>query len=92
MDNAKKNIGNIKKEINNNNIINQKDNYIDYNYYDYENLENNDDNNLFISSDEDEDIENKLCLKKKKVKYIGRKAKIIKSIKDNQDNKNKLKK
>ena len=92
MDNAKKNIGNIKKEINNNNIINQKDNYIDYNYYDYENLENNDDNNLFISSDEDEDIENKLCLKKKKVKYIGRKAKIIKSIKDNQDNKNKVKK
>lgn len=97
IDTAKKNIGNVKKEINNN-IIQQKEKYIDYNYYDNnsenddndENIEN--DNILLISSDEDEDIENKICLKKKKIKYVGKKAKIIKSIKDNQDNKNKVKK
>ena len=97
IDTAKKNIGNVKKEINNN-IIQQKEKYIDYNYYDNdienddndENIENN--NILLISSDEDEDIENKICLKKKKIKYVGKKAKIIKSIKDNQDNKNKVKK
>ena len=101
IDNAKKNIGNVKKEISNNVINLKKEKYIDYNYYDNDkdeddniNSENtvNISNELIISSDEDEDIENKISLKKKKIKYVGKKAKIIKSIKDNQDNKNKLKK
>ena len=42
-------------------------------------------NYLIFSSDEDEDLENKLSLKKKKVKYTGKKAKMIKSIKDSND-------
>jgi len=40
-------------------------------------------------------LENKLSLKKKKIKYSGKKAKMIKSIKDsgnNNNNKNKNKK
>jgi hypothetical protein len=98
IDNAKKNIGNVKKEISNNVINLKKEKYIDYNYYDNDSENDNNDENidndniLLISSDEDEDIENKISLKKKKIKYVGKKAKIIKSIKDNQDNKNKLKK
>ena len=43
---------------------------------------NNYSNYLHFSSDEDEDIENKISLKKKKIKHSGKKAKIIKSIKD----------
>lgn len=101
IDNAKKNIGNVKKEISNNVINLKKEKYIDYNYYDNDENDSNNinsenilniTNELMISSDEDEDIENKISLKKKKIKYVGKKAKIIKSIKDNQDNKNKLKK
>jgi hypothetical protein len=47
-------------------------------------------NYLIFSSDEEEDIENKLSLKKKKIKYTGKKAKMIKSIRDSNDiNKNK---
>ena len=42
-------------------------------------------NYLIFSSDEDEDLENKLLLKKKKIKYTGKKAKMIKSIKDGGD-------
>jgi len=42
-------------------------------------------NYLIFSSDEDEDLENKLSLKKKKIKYTGKKAKMIKSIKDGGD-------
>jgi len=42
-------------------------------------------NYLIFSSDEDEDLENKLSLKKKKIKYTGKKAKMIKSIKDSSD-------
>lgn len=41
---------------------------------------------LIFSSDEDIDLENKLSLKKKKIKYTGKKAKIMKSIKDNNEN------
>ena len=42
-----------------------------------------------FSSDEDNDLENKLSLKKKKNKYTGKNAKLMKSIKDNGDkNKN----
>jgi hypothetical protein len=47
---------------------------------DYE--EENDHNYLVFSSDEEDDLENKLSLKKKKVKYTGKKAKMIKSIRD----------
>lgn len=61
-----------------------------------ENISNNvydtSDNNskyLSFSSEEDEDVENKISLKKKKIKYSGTKAKMIKSIKDNDYNKNK---
>lgn len=48
--------------------------------------ESNDyDNYLVFSSDEDDDLENKLSLKKKKNKYSGKKAKMIKSIKSTGD-------
>ena len=40
---------------------------------------------LCFSSDEDNDLENKLSLKKKKNKYTGKNAKLMKSIKDNGD-------
>ena len=40
---------------------------------------------LIFSSDEDEDLENKISLKKKKTKYSGKKAKMIKSIRDSSD-------
>jgi hypothetical protein len=43
---------------------------------------NNYSNYLHFSSDEDEDLENKISLKKKKIKHSGKKAKMIKSIKD----------
>jgi len=92
INNAKKNISIIKKEVNNL-IITDKDKYVNYNYYDSDNddtIKNN--NELLFSSDEDEDIESKLSLKKKKNKYVGKKAKIIKSIKNDQDNKLKIKK
>jgi hypothetical protein len=63
------------------------------NEYDEKTLKSS--NYLVFSSDEDEDLENKLSLKKKKIKYTGKKAKMIKSIKDSNDvnkNKNKNKK
>jgi hypothetical protein len=47
---------------------------------------------LVLSSDEDEDLENKISLKKKKVKYTGKKAKMIKSYKDNNQSTNNGKK
>ena len=47
---------------------------------------------LVLSSDEDEDLENKISLKKKKVKYTGKKAKMIKSYKDNNQTTNNSKK
>jgi len=54
---------------------------------DYEKI--NYDKYLCFSSDEDNDLENKLSLKKKKNKYTGKNAKLMKSIKDNGDkNKN----
>ncbi len=43
---------------------------------------------LDFSSEEDEDLENKMSLKKKKVKYTGTKAKIIKSYKETKDSMN----
>ena len=44
---------------------------------------------LEFSSEEEEDLDNKLSLKKKKNKYTGNKAKIIKSIKSNNSLENK---
>jgi hypothetical protein len=71
----------INKQINNKEL---SDNDEEYN-------ENKNDNYLLFSSDEDDDLENKILLKKKKNKYSGKKAKIIKSIKDNNDiNKQKI--
>jgi hypothetical protein len=47
---------------------------------------------LDLSSDEDQDLENKLSLKKKKIKYTGTKAKIIKSYKETKDSSSYIKK
>lgn len=94
---AKKNISDVQKSTINNNITSEKE-YSDNNY---EISDSDDDDNkineyLVFSSDEEDDLENKLSLKKKKVKYSGKKAKMIKSIKDggnnNINNKNKNKK
>jgi hypothetical protein len=43
---------------------------------------------LEFSSEDDDDLENKMSLKKKKVKYTGTKAKIIKSYKETKDSMN----
>jgi hypothetical protein len=43
-------------------------------------------NYLNLSSDEDDNIENKISLKKKRIKHTGKKAKIINSYKDSKDN------
>lgn len=57
----------------------------DYTYDSDDNQEDYNKNNyLTFSSDEEDDIENKISLKKKKIKYTGKKAKIIRSIKDNK--------
>jgi hypothetical protein len=48
--------------------------------------ENNNSNYLLFSSDDEDNLENKISLKKKRVKYTGKKLKIIKSIKDNNEN------
>ena len=102
---AKKNISeNTNMSVNNtlpienvNNIINEKflsnnsTNEINDKSLDYSDEEQKDKSNyLIFSSDEDEDLENKISLKKKKVKYSGKKAKMIKSIRDSNDT-NKMK-
>lgn len=80
-----------KKNINENNdvILNEfnKTVVIDNIYKDEyeEEVVDNYDNYLDFSSDEDNDLENKINLKKKKVKYSGKKAKMIKSIRDSND-------
>tara|TARA_B100001175_G_C19402168_1_gene586816 strand:+ start:399 stop:1013 length:615 start_codon:yes stop_codon:yes gene_type:complete len=86
---------NIKKDINEIEIKNDKiELNLDISNNNYEELSDNDeevniDNYLCFSSDEDDDLDNKLCLKKKKIKYSGKKAKLIKSIKDsNEKNRN----
>ena len=86
INNVKKNISIeekvIEKKYNINNEDNDDEDTDENNSYEY--------NNLIFSSDEDEDLENKLNLKKKKIKYSGKKAKMIKSIRDSNDiNKNK---
>jgi hypothetical protein len=79
---AKKNISSIIKNTENNIIINESDKIVE-NLDQEETIENS--NYLVFSSDEDEDLENKILLKKKKIKYSGKKAKMIKSIKDSND-------
>lgn len=79
---AKLNISNIIKNTENNNINNESDKTIEI-LEEEENIVN--DNFLIFSSDEEEDLENKILLKKKKIKYSGKKAKMIKSIKDSND-------
>ena len=80
-----------KKNINENNdvILNEfnKTVVIDNIYKDEyeEEVVDNYDNYLDFSSDEDNDLENKINLKKKKVKYSGKKAKMTKSIRDSND-------
>ena len=86
INNAKKNIVHINKNIEKN-----LDKTIDFSEKKSEISESDNEDNikssnyLIFSSDEDEDLENKLSLKKKKIKYTGKKAKMIKSIKDGGD-------
>ena len=89
---------NIKKDIqvneiehfdNNNKINNTQKNETILSDDDCDDEKINYDKYLCFSSDEDNDLENKLSLKKKKNKYTGKNAKLMKSIKDNGDkNKN----
>ena len=84
---AKKSINtNITKTLNENNIeIESKDKYYENYEEEEEDEKKNSSNYLLFSSDEEEDLENKISLKKKKIKYSGKKAKIIRSIKDTND-------
>lgn len=88
---------NIKKDIqvnetehfDNNKINNTQKNETILSDDDCDDEKINYDKYLCFSSDEDNDLENKLSLKKKKNKYTGKNAKLMKSIKDNGDkNKN----
>ena len=88
---------NIKKDIqvnetehfDNNKINNTQKNETVLSDNDCDDEKINYDKYLCFSSDEDNDLENKLSLKKKKNKYTGKNAKLMKSIKDNGDkNKN----
>jgi hypothetical protein len=86
---AKKNISETKDIVENTIILNNTDNnsvekYSEY-YEDNSDIEEPKESSeyLLFSSDEEDDLENKISLKKKKVKYSGKKAKMIKSIKDN---------
>ena len=77
---------NVNNIINENFLSNNSTNEINDKSLDYSDEEQKDKNNyLIFSSDEDEDLENKISLKKKKVKYSGKKAKMIKSIRDSND-------
>lgn len=88
---AKNNISDIQKSVANNVISNEKEYNDNNNNYDISDSDSDEedkaDEYLIFSSDEDDDLENKLSLKKKKVKYSGKKAKMIKSIKDTGNNK-----
>ena len=78
------NIDNLENIENSGNLANSEN--ISNNIHD---IHDNNSKYLSFSSEEDEDVENKISLKKKKNKYSGTKAKMIKSIKDNDFNKNK---
>ena len=83
MNDAKKNIIETNKDNENITINKIKEEYVEYGDYFNEESDNIiNTNELVFSSDEDEDLENKISLKKKKNKYSGKKAKMIKSIKD----------
>ena len=83
INNVKKNITEINKEIDNSHIV-----YIEKSII----KENEEDPYFIFSSDEEEDLENKISLKKKKKKYNAKKVKMIKSIKDtNEHFNNKIK-
>lgn len=90
LENIKKDIQVNETEHFDNNKINntqKNDTVLSDDECDYEKI--NYDKYLCFSSDEDNDLENKLSLKKKKNKYTGKNAKLMKSIKDNGDkNKN----
>ena len=88
-------INNAKNIIKENNkkdnefIINEKNNNFNTSAYDELSTDDEEDrkiNYLNLSSDEDENIENKISLKKKRIKHTGKKAKIINSYKDSKDN------
>jgi hypothetical protein len=82
-ENNEKNIEFLNNEKNNN-----------FNNYDDLSSEEEEDkkiNYLNLSSDEDDNIENKISLKKKRIKHTGKKAKIINSYKDGKDNSSKNK-
>ena len=72
-ENNEKNIEYLNNEKNNNN----------YNDLSSDDEEDKKINYLNLSSDEDDNIENKISLKKKRIKHTGKKAKIINSYKDN---------
>ncbi len=93
-------INNAKNIIKENNkkdnelIINEKNNNFNTSAYDELSTDDEEDrkiNYLNLSSDEDENIENKISLKKKRIKHTGKKAKIINSYKDSKDNSTKNK-
>jgi hypothetical protein len=79
-ENNEKNIEYLNNEKNNNN----------YNDLSSDDEEDKKINYLNLSSDEDDNIENKISLKKKRIKHTGKKAKIINSYKDNKNKNNKL--
>ena len=81
-------------EFINNEIINNTNTYnscYDLSSDDESEDENKKNNYLNLSSDEDDNIDSKISLKKKKIKHTGKKAKIINSYKDNKDNSSKNK-
>lgn len=80
-DNNEKETEYLQNEMNIN--MNVYNNYYDLDTDDESDMENN--QYLNLSSDEEEDIENKISLKKKRTKYTGKKAKIIKSYRENNE-------
>jgi hypothetical protein len=79
-------IDNFVVEINRTNE--NKNETIEYEDNNYEQNKIKAESYLDLSSDEDENLENKLSLKKKKVKQTGKKAKIINSYKNNKPKNN----
>lgn len=85
INNAKKNISENDSTIYNLDLNNYTDNCSNDYMIDSDNEKKIESDYLIFSSDEDEDLENKISLKKKKTKYSGKKAKMIKSIRDSSD-------
>jgi hypothetical protein len=77
-------INNLNNQIiPNNNLYENNIEFDEDNLYTDNNNNNNNNNYLNLSSDDDDNVNNKISLKKKKTKYSGKKAKIMKSLKDN---------